>query len=114
MAKDITDHGGAINGRRLDRTVHSEDPLGGTGGSDGGGTGAGEGDPSGADADAPRLKQAADDLSPDGAIFAAAGELAGKAGSEAAAEAAALGPSRVPLAEELARAADQKSSDRQD
>src|SRR5690348_12969151 len=99
MAKDIRDHGGGVNGSKLERVVRREDPLGGTGGSNGGGTRAGEGDPSGADADAPEPHGAADDLNERGAMFEAADTLAGRTGSEPAAEASALGDAPGALAD---------------
>jgi hypothetical protein len=99
MAKDIRDHGGGIEGEKLERVVTSEDPLGGTGGSDGGGTRAGEGDPSGADADAPKSSGGEKDLNRRGAMFEATDTLAGRTGSEPAAEASALGEAPGALAD---------------
>lgn len=99
MVKDVRSHGGGIEGRKLERVVTSEDPLGGTGGSDGGGTRAGEGDPSGADADAPRSSGGEEDLNRRGAMFEATDTLAGRTGSDPAAEASALGEAPGALAD---------------
>lgn len=99
MVKDVRSHGGGIEGRKLERVVTSEDPLGGTGGSDGGGTRAGEGDPSGADADAPPWSGGEEDLNRRGAMFEATDTLAGRMGSEPAAEATALGEASGALAD---------------
>jgi hypothetical protein len=99
MVKDIRSHGGGIEGEKLERVVKSEDPLGGTGGSDGGGTRAGEGDPSGADADAPKSTGGENDLNRRGAMFEATDTLAGRTDSEPAAEASALGEAPGALAD---------------